>query len=56
MYSHNQMSHSQSRPRKVELMWVHSKNTTTTMNILHITMEPVLVPTKTSLMAVIFVS
>ena len=35
-------SSSESRPRKVELTCSYSKNTTTTMSILHITAEPVL--------------
>ena len=39
------MSGSESRPRKVKLMCAN-KNATTTMSILHITMELVNTPTK----------
>ena len=49
-------SGSESWPRKVELMRVHSKNVTTTGSILHITMEIVFIPTKTNLTALIFIS
>ena len=47
------MSGNESRPRKVELMCTHSKNTTTTESILHITTKPVFV---LNLMTVIFIS
>ena len=47
------MSGSESRPRKVELMCTHSKNTTTTESILYITTKPVFV---LNLMTVIFIS
>ena len=50
------MSGSEFRPRKVELTHMHSKNMMTTESILHITTKPVIVLTKTSFMAVIFVS
>ena len=50
------MSGSELRPRKVELTSMHSKYVTTTKSILHITTNPVFVPTKTSLMAVIFIN
>ena len=39
------MSGSESWPRKVELMRMHSKNAMTTMSILQITIKPVLVAT-----------
>ena len=32
--------------RKVELIYVHSKNATTTVSIVHITIELVKIPTK----------
>ena len=51
------MSGSELQSRKVKLMHTHSEKTTTiTMSILHITTKHVLVATKTSLMAVIFIS
>ena len=51
------MSGSESWPREVELMRTHLKiPATTTVSILHITMETVFVSTKTSLMAMIFLS
>ena len=51
-------SSSESQPRKVELTCTHSKNVTTTVSvsILHITMKTIFIPTKTSLMAMIFIS
>ena len=50
------MSGSELWPRKVELTHAHSKNATTTESILHATTKPVSVLTKTSFIAVIFIS
>ena len=50
------MSSSELQPRKVELTLAHSKNSTTTVSILHLTTEPIFIPTKTSLTAFIFIS
>ena len=50
------MGSSELRPSKVKIMSAHLKNTTTTVNVLHITTMLVFVPTKTSLMAMIFIS
>ena len=50
------MGGSESRPMKVELTHMDSKNATTTMSILKVTMKLIYVPTKTSLMAMIFLT
>ena len=49
------MSGSESQSREVVLTCSHSKNATTTMNILCIAMKPVFVPTKISFTALIFI-
>ena len=43
-------SDSESQPRKLKLMHIHSKKLTTTVSILRTTMKHVFVSTKTSLM------
>ena len=50
------MSVSESQSRKVELTCMHSKKRDDYCEYLHITTEPVFVSTKTSLMAMIFIS
>ena len=50
----NQMSSSESWPRKVELTCAYSRKAKP--KPLHITTKPVFVPMKTSLMSVIFIS
>ena len=51
------MSGSESRPRKVDLTSVHSKNMMSTKSMLiYITTNPVSVLTKTSVMAQIFIT
>ena len=57
IHTYIKTSGSESRPRKVELMRTHiNKNAKTTVSILHITTRPDFVPTKTSRMAMIFIS
>ena len=57
MHESIKTSGSESQPSKVELMCTYvNKNATTTVSILHITTKPDFVPTKTSRLAMIFIS